>query len=360
MVKEVFDEHRLPDDFAHKLIHGLEKERWGAGQRENSTIGALAAALHAMGEDEGYEFLMGVSGAAFRLQMHKPGWCPSGPHARCGFDCLEPVMDALPFEMVDTPVQKDDASAIEGLRGAIVDSIDRGVPVFYSSLEESLIVGYQEGGKRLLLRLYGADSEGYAPWSLERPAGESGEEYPGSFVGDWPHLSFGFLKRKAERPDRRESIVRSLELATKFAHTEQVALYASGVAAYEFWVEGLRDESRFVDEAYREHALAANAVCYYGLYDARSAAAAYLREVAGEFEGEAATHLARAADLYRTIAEDVLARRCVTEIAPMRWRLGKDGAWTREMRYEQADLLDEALGLERQAIGEIEAALAAL
>ena len=28
MVKEVLDEHRLPDDFANKLIHGLETARW--------------------------------------------------------------------------------------------------------------------------------------------------------------------------------------------------------------------------------------------------------------------------------------------------------------------------------------------
>ncbi len=322
MVKEVLDEHRLPDDFANKLIHGLETVRWGAGERENSGIGALAAALRAMGEDTSYEYLMGISGAAFRLQMRKPDWCASGPHARCGFDCLGTAIDSLPFEQVDMALPKDDANGIERLR------------------------------------LYGAEGDGYAPWSFGGDG--SRERYPSSFVFDWPHLSFGFLSPKGERPERRESTLRSLRLAVELAHTKQYELYTSGFSAYEFWRDGLRDASRFADEAALEVPMQANAHCYYSLYDARSAAATYLREIVDEFNNDVTVHLERAAELYGSLAEDVLARRCVTEIAPMRWSLGEGESWTAELRHEQADLLDEALVLERRAVGELEQALAAL
>ncbi len=79
-----------------------------------------------------------------------------------------------------------------------------------------------------------------------------------------------------------------------------------------------------------------------------------------EFDHDVTGHLERAAELYGSLAEDVLARRCVTEIAPMRWSLGEGESWTAELRHEQADLLDEALVLERRAVGELEQALAAL
>ena len=278
--------------------------------------------------------------------------------ARCGFDCLGTAIDSLPFKQVDMALPKDDANGIERLRLAVVESIDRGIPVFYSSLEESLIVGYQEGGKRLLLRLYGAEGDGYAPWSFGGDG--SRERYPSSFVFDWPHLSFGFLSPKGERPERRESTLRSLRLAVELAHTKQYELYTSGFSAYEFWRDGLRDASRFADEAALEVPMQANAHCYYSLYDARSAAATYLREIVDEFNNDVTVHLERAAELYGSLAEDVLARRCVTEIAPMRWTLGEGESWTAELRHEQADLLDEALVLERRAVGELEQALAAL
>jgi len=74
MVKEALDEHRLTEDFTQKTmrrIEGAERSFWGGmSDQQNSVMGALTAAMQAMGEEIEYEYLMGVSGAAFRLQFN--------------------------------------------------------------------------------------------------------------------------------------------------------------------------------------------------------------------------------------------------------------------------------------------------
>ncbi len=360
MVKEVLDEHRLPLEFAERVIGGLEQVRWGAGERENSVIGALAAALDAMGEETSYEELMGLSGAAFRIQMHQPRWCPSAPHANCGFDCHRAVLDALGYELVSVPVGEGDPGAVARARRAVMESIDRGVPAFYSSEEESLVVGYDHAGRRLLLRRYGARERGYTPWWLEKPPGEETRSYPESFVHEWPFLGLGVLRPKPGKPDRQQARKRSLELAIELARSRSYGPYASGFTAYAFWIEGLRNPAHFADARERLHRMGANAHCYYSLCDARSAAAHYLRGLAAELGDGAAPRLVRAAELYRQIAEDVLGQECVTKLAPMPWMLPEGEEWTQEQRDEEARLLERAMALEREALAEIEAALRAL
>jgi hypothetical protein len=254
---------------------------------------------------------------------------------------------------------RDDPDAFERVKQAVVKSIDAGMPAFYTSLEESLIVGYQNDGDRLLLRVYGADHEGYRSWWLDRARADEDDQVPDSFVFDWPHLTFGVLRHKEKRPNRGASVRRSIELASELAHAPKFANYVSGFAAYTYRIEGLRDETRFADPKKCEAAMHANAHCYYSLCDARQAAASYLRLVANDLEGEQALHVARAAELYARLADDVLTRSCATQVAPMRWKLG-DGQWTQEMREAQAVLLEETLGVERDAVAALEAASAAL
>jgi hypothetical protein len=45
------------------------------------------------------DYLMGVSGAAFRLHIHTPGWCPSAPDATCGLNHCVPAMKALGYKI---------------------------------------------------------------------------------------------------------------------------------------------------------------------------------------------------------------------------------------------------------------------
>ena len=226
MVQEVFNEHKLPGEFARTIVEGLQKVRWGAGINENSVLGALAAALQAIGEPVSYEYLMGVSGAAFRLQMAQPEWCPSAPNATCGFDCKSEAIAALNYEVVPIGVKADDPASVERARQAVMESVRNGVPAVYVSYEDSLFVGYESKGEIMLLRPYAAGSDGYVP------------------MKDWP-WEVGILRRKATAPDRAGAIARSLDLAVKLANMEQSEGYACGFRAYRLWIEQLRDASRF-------------------------------------------------------------------------------------------------------------------
>ncbi len=80
-----------------RVIEGVGRLQWGKGQ-ENTFMGALAAVMQSIGEDVSYDYLMGVSGAAFRLQIHQPDWCPSAPDAGCGFNCAGAATEALGYK----------------------------------------------------------------------------------------------------------------------------------------------------------------------------------------------------------------------------------------------------------------------
>jgi hypothetical protein len=124
--------------------------------------------------------------------------------------------------------------------------------------------------------------------------------------------------------------------------------------------DALRNPAHFADAKERLHRTGANAHCYYSLYDARSAAARYLRGLATGLGDGPAPHLERAAELYREIAEDVLRQECVTKVAPMPWMLPEGEEWTQAQREAQARLLERAVALEHEALAEVEAALRAL
>lgn len=344
MARDVVD-----PEFTRNVIEGLETACWGGGRRENSVLGALEAALQAIGEEIPYEFLMGVSGGAFRVQIHQPEWCPSAPHANCGFRLYAPLAAALRFELVHLGSETQGDG--EGRRAPrpVIESIDRGVPAFYSREEESLVVGYEKGGREVLLRPHAARKEGYVPHTVHE------------LLSDWG--GFEVLRRKDRPPDRRQALIRSLEIAVELAHTEAYedslqaggkhARYASGFAAYAVWTQGLRDGSS------REGAqMCGNAYCYTSLIDARRAAAVYLDSIASELGADAQAHLLRAAERYREIGQ-VLMRRSPVEVAPQPW-FPNAKSWSQRLRDEQADLLEESLALERGAVSEIERALEAL
>ena len=347
-VQEVFDEHKLPPEFRRNVIEGVGRLEWGGG-RENSFVGALAVAMLAMGEDVTYEYLMGASGAAFRLHFHQPEWCPSSPDATVGFDHSRPAMAALGYACRPVNSDADDAQAVRRAREAVVSSIDQGRPVIALDLRESVdwgaIVGYEEGGKQFLCRTYYENADDYAP------------------AENWP-WSMCIIGEKHSPPDRKERILKSFEIAVEMAETETFGEYASGFGAYGKWAADLLDDARF-DTADGESLTGlthTNAWCYVSLLHARIVAAAYLRSIGDEFGGEAAVHLAEAADLYERVVQELragLAYAPFPPSAPFPGRLREGQCWTREMRHAEAAVLSDACALERKAVHELKAALSA-
>jgi hypothetical protein len=314
-------------------ITGMEKLEWPKDQ-ENSVMRCLAIAMRTVGETNfSYQYLMGVSGAAFRIQLNQENWCPSSPHAHCGFNCGDVAVASMPyrvqtFDFFDEKRKNDPAAKAEAWR-AVVASIDRGEPAIFGSEENGLVVGYAGKGETLLGRSYLDRKEpGFCP------------------ITKLPWF-FGVFEKREQPPDRRTCIIESLKLAVKLANTESFEKYDSGWKAYERWIRELR-----VKDVKSEQQ--GNACIFLCLWDARREAAGYLKSIAAEFASPAREHLQKAAALYAEIAVK-LNDPCPLTIAPFP---GKP--WTQEMRNKQANALDACQTLERQAVAEIGKALAAI
>jgi len=317
---------------------------WFCGDKESSVHAAQEAVMQAVGEDVTYDDLVGVSGLAFRMQVHKEGLCPSSPHSFCGYQCVERSVRALPWVIRIFEAKPEDAEKVKEARQAVVESIDRGVPVQYGSEEDGIIVGYQKGGEE---------------WICFHPMRDGGTK---SFIEtQWPWGIAVFPEPKKEVPAARELALGALKQSVEMATAEEAESYFVGFRAWEAYVQRLEALEQTDDKA-REDAMLGNAWIYECLAQYRGVAERYLRGVADAFGAEAADHLLRAADRYESMSNEVLrdAENCVVTVAPYSWALKEGQAWTNDMRRGQIRRLEAAVSLEREAIQEIERALAVI
>ncbi|MBD3182847.1 hypothetical protein GF312_11190 [Candidatus Poribacteria bacterium] len=321
------------------MIDGVGRLQWGKGM-ESTYIGALTVTMKAMGEDVTYDYLMGVSGAAFRLHIHHPGWCPSAPDATCGYNHGEAAMKAMGYKSAGIHSSNKNEAEVEKVRNAVIESIDRGYPVVAIDLKNvpdwGVIVGYTDWGKEFLCRTYYDETEEYSkaekwPWVVE------------------------IIKEKTEKPDRKKIALESIRIAVEIASADKYDDYTSGFNAYETWIADLLNDKNFEDEeksgSYSTHA---NAWSYSSLGDARSAAIKYLRSIPDLFSEESIPHLTKAADIYQEILDKLKEG---FEYAPYPWALKDGKKWTAEMRHAEANVLKEVLALEKEAIKELETVL---
>jgi len=298
--------------------------------------------MQAVGENVTYEYLVGVSGLAFRMQVSKKGFCPSSPHSFCGYQCVRGAVEATPWKARIFQVKPEEAEKVKAARRAIVESIDRGVPVQYGNEEDGVIVGYQKSGEE---------------WICLHPYREGGTK---TFVEtQWPWGIAVFTERKKEMPSRRDLALEALQQVVKMAKTEETGEYFVGFKAWGDYIQKLKALEQ-ADEKVRKDAMQGNAWIYECLAQYRGAACQYLREVGGGFRAPVAQHLRKAADLYGKMSAEVLRDKehCVVTIAPYPWALKDGKTWTSEMRQEEIRRLEAALPLEREAVQEIEKALA--
>ena len=325
----------LVRDGESALLVGMEAMDWGGGffDRQDSFIAVLREVARAAGHDVSFAEVMGLSGAAFDLQMQKP-WCPSA-FVTGGGKVYEhaPEVFGLELELIELAEGKD-AEGVARLREVVVERINAGLPVLYMDGEFSLIVGYRDGGDSFICKPYDGRSPGYAEM-----------DFPAGFLEPAWHA---LAPRKTGEPmDRREAIGESLRMAVAFAETSPSEKdMAFGFIAYEWWIDGLRNPPDDVN-------VHANAYGYVILMTSRQAAADYLKLIAGEFDQDTAKHLLAAADRYAAIAKRMYdGRHC----ADYPW----DESWTPDNRALEADIMAANLADERVAIDEIKAALAAM
>jgi hypothetical protein len=312
-----------------------------AGGHPNTVFKSMAIAFQAMGDTTTYLDLMGLSAAAFRLQVGG-ALCPSSPHPHLGYSCAALAREALGYAFVEHPWAPGEADNEKRVRRAVVESIERGAPVLTAEEETGLVVGYVGDGESLLIR---------PPYSKR---GDPPDVVPNPDV--W---GFGAVETLPKPAGTRE-VIRSLEVAAELAHMLELQPggYASGFAAYETWISHLRDPSLAEGaELPAEAIILGNAHIYYCLSDARRCASEYSAVWKDRFPDRVRGRLGEVAELYGQVHELLEAG---WGYVPWPRELRQASEWTQERRGGQAAVLEEVLAMERQAISGIEGALQAL
>ncbi|MFH1007293.1 MAG: hypothetical protein V1800_07310 [Candidatus Latescibacterota bacterium] len=314
---------------------------WFVGDKESSVHAAQEVAMRAVGQDVSYDYLVGVSGLAFRMQVSKKGLCPSSPHSQCGFACVARSLQALPLDVRIFNVKPDEKEKVAEARKAVVASIDSGIPVQYGMEEDGVIAGYQKNGEE---------------WICYHPLRDGGKK---TFVETgWPWGIAVFATIKKQNPSKRDLAVGALEQAAQMAAAQESGGYFVGFRAWKEYIAKLK-ELHTADAKARADAMMGNAWIYECLAQYRTCAAKYLQDVASEFPVQTAAHLKKAATLYNKMANEVLRdeKNCVVTIAPYPWALRGGETWSDETLKGQIRRLEEAFPIEQEAIKQIEASL---
>ncbi|MFQ5838086.1 MAG: hypothetical protein ACE5HJ_04810 [Thermoplasmata archaeon] len=268
-----------------KILEGVPGLSFAKGERFSS-IGALKAVATFLGADVSYSWLMGISGAAFRI-CWSDNWS-----MEMTYSAPEDVVAnggkwlGLRCTSLLNPSPED---AWERIR----DSIDSSIPVLSCGLagapEFCLIYGYAEEPRRLFVRSYfleeGEGEIPFQPWM--------GWNYSG--YGRMPLVLLDRREREVETM-AEESLQRALQFSKGegplAADAENRGLHF-GIQAYDAWIEALKEVEGDLEAMAFNMALNLNA-----LLDARRTAGEYLQILAAMKE-EWRKSLMRASDHYR-------------------------------------------------------------
>jgi len=331
--------HRMPDA---KIIEGIEPLSWDSGEII-SFIGCVRRVLAHYGEQHNYMYLMGISGAAFRLHFFD-GWCPSSPDPGCGFNCSAVLLRTLGRKSEEHFMKTQfhempGALDAEQMKQKITESIDKGVPVVAIDIvhvpEWGIITGYQNNKQDFLCR-------SYFDYGIE--------DYNIAEKTPWIALTIG---EKGEALSGEEAVRQSLALAHHVGVTEKFDNYFSGTAALKAWIASLENEASFATVSASEANMAdpcgANAWIYETFRASKPVAAEFVRTYAGVF-GQMNNAALELASIYDEQAK-LLEAGTESVVSPY---MGDAKEWTQELRNKQAATLREVLKLEREALELIE------
>jgi len=336
-LKTVTKVHRMPDA---KIIEGIEPLSMESNEL-SSFIACARRVLAHFGEQHNYNYLMGISGSAFRLQVHEQ-LCPSSPDPGVGLNCTKPLLKALGrevewFEMIGENSVDPKALTEDEMRQQIIKSIDRGLPVIGIDIvyvpEWGIITGYQNGKRDFFCR-----------------SCFDGEMNDYNIAEKTPWVA-AVLGEKSESLSGEEAVRQSLAIAYKAGTTKKFDTYYSGPSALEHWIDFLGNEASIASISTQEHdnILLGNHWIYQRFIADRGEAVKFLRTYAGVF-GCMRESVLRLADIY---AQQVELLKEGEENIPSPFT-GNYEAWTQEMRNKQAEVLKKVLPLEHKAIALIE------
>ncbi|HUU53416.1 MAG TPA: sigma-70 family RNA polymerase sigma factor [Armatimonadota bacterium] len=365
-VRETLSSHRPDDQFGKRVkrvLAGVERIHWTT----TSCIcfaGAAAACMHYLREDVSNDYVMGISGGAFKM-IWEPPWGPRNCDLlMLGAEPVKRTFAALGYDYTFVPDydRENPGAAKDVYRKAIVESIDKGLPVIAIGVvgppEACIVAGYDKRGEVLYGRSYFQESnKGYFS------------------EADWFENCHGLilLGEKGEPPSRRQVLRDTLEWAIRLARELELPLATidgkvekqliSGLAAYDAMAEALeRDEDfAFADDDLETMEMRCFAIANDGLhllYPKRRDAASFLTGMAED--GEAASdELRQAVEAYE---DEMTVLGPAYDLAPNSFatqqkRLALRG---RDLRRKLSALVREAKVHDERAVGHLEQALASL
>ena len=202
----------------------------------------------------GYAYLMGVTGAAFKLTWGD-GWQPDNVASwlvgRDPAEIFRRGFAAIGYEygtLRHSDLRKEGDDNDEFARGRIIESIDKGRPVIAHGVigppEECIIAGYDEGGDVLIgWSFFQSSPDWNAGVDLE-PNGMFRKR--NWFADTWSLVLIG---DKGEQPDLKQVYREALEWASDVIRAPKRFERHNGLAAYDAWADHLlRDDDFATDD----------------------------------------------------------------------------------------------------------------
>jgi len=364
---------------------GFDTESTG-GQPKNTFIcAAMEAALEYLGEPQSYGFLMGVSGAAFRLAWNAERWDGGNistlnmgedptEHCRRAFAAIGWVPQVVGNVTWRDFDEGKRASIYQGpdylgaSAGYLNEALFRQLLIENLRLKRypllsigtifppecGLIFGYDEGGDVVIGRQH------FQNWPENIESGKLSFEPDGSYrKRDWFIDTVGLVAfdYKTVKPLPRDTYLAALEWASKLGRTPRFRHYHSGLAAYDAWAEALgRDEEFAAADA---AGLAERLMCHNDaiacIGEGRMFAAPFLREAARVLP-RAAESLEKAALAYEAEGESV--EKIIAALGGFGYEDEFPSKLARpEVRAAIVPLIREARARDETALGHIERAL---
>jgi len=350
-----------PGNFGRLILEGVPKV--GYGVHLCPIPGSLYAVMEYLGDPVEYDYLMGVTGAAFRRLWNRD----DGGNVDLGYlapEVFRHAAEGLGYDLRIVPRDKGKMLA------AIRESLTRGRPAIAFGIigppEAGIVTGYSKGGE--VLHGWSYFQDGKLPGYYEEPdwfakfsrfaqapdagLGPVGDEPVGLVVvGD---------KDRWQRASRRDILVSALKWAVDLERTAKrpnLPEHISGLAAYEAWAKALEVDADY--PADNAEVLGTRAMVHCDqvvMLHERHSAAGFLHSMA-EAVPEVAEELRAAAALYDEVGD----------YAGKVWRwsnwaepAAQQGLAELATRTELAGYVREAGAKEAEAVQELETALTVL
>jgi hypothetical protein len=261
--------------------------------------GALYAYLQYTGDPQPYDYLMGVSGAAFRRLWNRDDGGNVGI-LRYENEPFRQAFAALGYGWRTVPADADKDTMLAAIQACLAQGRP---PISFGIIgppEPGLVAGYDEGGEVL----YG--------WSYFQDQREHYYEQRGWFeaMDNSGGVSLLIAGEKEDgRPSEREVLASALRWALdleRTAHRPNLPEHVCGLAAYDGWADGLEVDADYPAD---DGETMFWRVTIHGdqcvMLEERHQAARFLRRMRSYAPGRAAAHMEEAAALYDQVGDRV-------------------------------------------------------